>query len=127
MYYYEYDKSGDLIKFIETLTNMNYSGITISNSKVYCSAENNLVKKSEKKGLYKTISKYNEPIKLQQTFRDGENWIKTIKKTKNIEGVNLGEYVIPNSVICLERGLFSHINFKVNKSFLNKWTNLIKI
>ena len=129
-YYYEYDKNGDLIKFVESSDKGEYSGITISNSNLYCSINGKLFEKSEKKGLYKTVSKYNEYIKLYQTFRDGENWVKVFKKNDYNKNLNFNlknqyDYIFPNSVISLENNKISHLKFDIKESFINKWNKLI--
>tara|TARA_B100000900_G_scaffold369135_1_gene346777 strand:- start:1368 stop:1847 length:480 start_codon:yes stop_codon:yes gene_type:complete len=80
MYYFEYDKNGYLIKYIETKNKCEYSGVSISDSSFYCTIEDNLVTKFEENGFFKTMSKYNEPIKLTQSFSEGESWVKVLTK-----------------------------------------------
>ena len=84
MYYFEYDKNGYLIKYIETKKETVYSGITVSNSSFYCIAKDNLVTKFEENGFFKTVSKYHGPVKLTQSFSEGESWVKVLNK-KTIE------------------------------------------
>lgn len=88
MYYFEYDKSGYLIKYIETENSAEYSGVSISDSSFYCTIEDSLVTKFEENGFFKTVSKYNEPIKLTQSFSEGESWVKVLIK-KNIVKENV--------------------------------------
>tara|TARA_Y100000389_G_C17379680_1_gene473622 strand:- start:397 stop:900 length:504 start_codon:yes stop_codon:yes gene_type:complete len=80
MYYFEYDKSGYLIKYIETENKAEYSGVSISDSSFYCEIKDNLVTKFEENGFFKTVSKYSEPIKLTQSFSEGESWVKVLIK-----------------------------------------------
>lgn len=80
MYYFEYDKNGYLIKYIETESDCEYSGVSITDSSFYCTIEDGLVTKFEENGFFKTVSKYNEPIKLTQSFSEGESWVKVLTK-----------------------------------------------
>tara|TARA_R110000772_G_scaffold35007_1_gene84623 strand:- start:150 stop:641 length:492 start_codon:yes stop_codon:yes gene_type:complete len=80
MYYFEYDKNGYLIKYVETESETVYSGISISDCSFHCTIKGDFVQKYEEGGLFKTISKYNSPIKLTQSFSEGESWIKVFKK-----------------------------------------------
>tara|TARA_R110001592_G_scaffold75555_1_gene228713 strand:+ start:911 stop:1402 length:492 start_codon:yes stop_codon:yes gene_type:complete len=80
MYYFEYDKNGYLIKYVETESEAVYSGISISDCYFHCTIKGDFVQKYEEGGLFKTISKYNGPIKLTQSFSEGESWIKVFKK-----------------------------------------------
>ncbi len=163
MYYFEYDKNGYLIKYIETEKETVYSEISVSNSSFYCVIKDNLVTKFEENGFFKTVSKYQRPIKLTQSFSEGESWVKVLNKTDSsiinsynydTEDVllhketnypwvttysahtslenyvtecvgNVNEYAIPISVISLEGESLSHLNFKVQNSFLEKWSNII--
>jgi len=90
MYYFEYDKSGYLIKYIETEKEIIYSGISVSNSSFYCVIKDNLVTKFEENGFFKTVSKYQGSIKLTQSFSEGESWVKVLNKKNSsiIESYN---------------------------------------
>ena len=149
MYYFEYDKSGCLIKYIETKSDVVYSGISISDCSFHCAIKGDFVHKYEEGGLFKTLCKYNSPIKLTQYFSEGESWVKVLKKqtsnsykSTNYPWATYGtgatldnyiseqakkadEYAIPISVISLEGESLSHLNFRVKNSFLDKWNNLI--
>lgn len=83
MYYFEYDKNGYLLKYAETESNIMYSNISIENSDFYCTIKDNCVKRYEENGLFKTVSKYDRPVKLTQSFSEGESWVKVLTK-KNI-------------------------------------------
>ena len=122
-YYYEYNKNRDLIKFIESSEKREYSGITISNSNLYCSINGKLFEKFEEKGLYKTVSKYKDFIKMHQIFRDGEVWVKVFKKNDynkdlNFKLTNQCDYIFPNSVVSLENNKISHLKFDIKESFV---------
>ena len=91
MYYFEYDKSGYLIKYIETDKEITYSGVSISKSSFYCTIKDGLVKRYEENGLIKTMSKYQGSVKLKHHFSEGESWIKVVKK--NIASVDKKDYL----------------------------------
>jgi hypothetical protein len=80
MYYLEYDKNGYLLKYAETESNILYSDISIKNSDFYCIVKDNCVKRYEENGLFKTVSKYDGPVKLTQSFSEGESWVKVLNK-----------------------------------------------
>jgi len=89
MYYFEYDKNGYLIKYVETESETVYSGISISDCSFHCTIKGDFVQKYEEGGFFKTISKYNNPIKLTQSFSEGESWVKVLnKKTKKNTEIN---------------------------------------
>jgi hypothetical protein len=80
MYYFEYDKNGYLLKYAETESNILYNDISIKNSDFYCTIKDNCVKRYEENGLFKTVSKYDRPVKLTQSFSEGESWVKVLNK-----------------------------------------------
>lgn len=106
MYYFEYDKDGYLIKYIETEKEMVYSGISVSNSCFYCIAKDNLVTKFEENGFFKTVSKYEGPIKLTQSFSEGESWVKVLNK-KHIRK----EDVVPKKENTLDMSSYKETNY----------------
>ena len=80
MHYFEYDKNGYLVKYVEAANYIKCKNISISNSDFYCIIKDNCVKRYEENGFFKTVSKYDRPVKLTQSFSEGESWVKVLNK-----------------------------------------------
>ncbi len=151
MYYFEYDKNNFLIKYKEKYHNTKLKkNDFICEVYVY---ENKIIKFEENR-KFKNIIKYIEPIKLVHRFEAGESWLNIQKKTffnyyvndKTEEGENIqrnypsfyvenkkendlisdfNDYPTVLQQINLENDIIYNLKFKLKKTLINNWTNLM--
>lgn len=119
MYYFEYDKDGYLVKYAETKNEIVYSAISVSNSFFYCVAKDNLVTKFEENGFFKTVSKYNGPIKLTQSFSEGESWVKVLNKKTILKEDDVNEKENFPNVSSYKETNYPWITYNEEKSLEN--------
>ena len=138
MYYFEYDKEGFLVKYLETDNNEILSHYILDGKSFI---------KIEEDGKYKSLSRYDELIQFKHMFNSGESWISVEVKEEEVfdDSVFLGggilclmgkHKIIGNTTpekkyptikrqINLEDNKLYNCRLKINDSNLNKWKTMI--
>jgi hypothetical protein len=79
MYYFEYDRSGYLYKYVESYTEQDdgyYKDCVLCHATI----SGNTLRKLEDNGKFKSIVEYESPVQFEQRFEAGESWLSVVIK-----------------------------------------------